>query len=608
MTEVYAFPKRNGRAEADDLTPTADEIFAGRPISGDRFARLDDVTAPIRALASDATPEYVESVLLAARESLASADPLTRQTVRRVALDALKGRGLGAMIDAAFARAPRTTTATARERYAAGSPWRLTEAGSAERFAEQHGDQVRFDHTRKRWLLWRGHRWAPDADAAIHRLALAFVRGWQREVLDLPGEKESAMKFLLRLERRDALASMIGLAASLKPLADDGRDWDADPDLLGVPNGVVDLRSGELRDGRPEDRITMQAAVAFDPAATCPRWEQFVAEILPDLDTANFIHRAIGYALTGHTSEQILLFLLGRGANGKGTLQDVLRRMLGDYGHALAFSVLEETRAGSPSNELAALAGRRLVISSETSEGRRLDAGRVKWLTGGDQIRARFLYLESFEFTPTFKFMLAANHRPVVADDSPGFWRRIRLIPFTKTFAVDPTLAPALAAELPGILAWAVRGCLLWRSEGLRAPEAVLTATEAYRETSDMLGSFLAEACETGAGLSVAAGDLYRQYGSWAASQGIGERERLSATAFGRRMGERFVASRSRSGKRYCGVGLVEAVTGFSSQMTGCEPNVQSPLSNSRVGDFTQTTRNPAQPNTAAPAASDETF
>lgn len=419
----------------------------------------------------------------------------------------------------------------------------LTEAGAAERFARLHGDAVRFDHARQRWLLWREHRWMPDADAAIQRLALNFARTWQRDALDLEnrGDREDAIKFALRLERRDAMGNMLALARAMKPIADAGTDWDRDPWLLGVPNGIIDLRTGALRDGTPADGLTMQAGVDFDPDATCPRWTRFLAEVFAGRDELiDFVHRALGYSLTGITTEQVLFLLYGTGANGKGTLTNTLKRVLGDYGHNMPFQTIElRDRAAIP-NDLAALLNRRFVIASETNDGARLNEARVKALTGCDPITARFLHGEFFTFEPLAKFWLSVNHKPIVRDDSHGFWRRLRLIPFAERFDVNLGLADELAAEAPGILAWCVRGALAWQCDGLQAPACVTAATREYEQDSDPLGQFLDEACDLEPAAEVGARELFDHYRAWAERHGLTERERLSSTMFGRKMAERF--------------------------------------------------------------------
>jgi putative DNA primase/helicase len=195
--------------------------------------------------------------------------------------------------------------------------------------------------------MWQGHRWMPDADAAVTRLALDFTRTWQREAVDLHDrdKREAAVKFAIRLERRDAMTNMLAIAKALHPITDAGDQWDTDPYLLGTPNGIVTLQTGTLRPGRPDDGITLQTATPYDPAATCPRWDRFIAEVFGDHgDLMAFIQRAIGYSLTGITAEQVLFLLYGTGSNGKGTLVNTLKRVLGDYAWNMPFATVELSR------------------------------------------------------------------------------------------------------------------------------------------------------------------------------------------------------------------------------------------------------------------------
>ena len=436
---------------------------------------------------------------------------------------------------------------------------RLTEAGAAERFVRLHGSAIRFDHRRNRWLVWRSHRWVPDADAAVTRLALDFARSWQREAIDLPDpdRRAAVVKFAIQLERRNTMHNVLALAKALKPVADSGEAWDADPYLLGVSNGVVELRTGLLRPGDPADRITMQTAASFDPSARCPRWERFVSEIVGgDAEMVPFLQRAIGYSLTGITTEQVLFVLYGTGANGKGSLTNTLNRVLADYGWNMPFATIEmQNRSGIP-NDLAALMNRRFVSASETNDGARLNEARVKALTGCDPITARFLHGEFFTFEPVGKFWLSVNHKPIVRDDSFGFWRRLRLIPLTQRFDVDPTLADVLQGEASGILNWCLAGCLTWQRDGLRPPDLVLTATREYAEDSDPLAASLDEACEHDPNAAAGARELFEHYKTWAEKHGLGDRERMSATMFGRKMSERLTWTKGRRGKTYSGLSL----------------------------------------------------
>jgi len=254
----------------------------------------------------------------------------------------------------------------------------------------------------------------------------------------------------------------------------------------------------------------------------------------------SFVHRAIGYSLTGVTTEQCLFMPYGIGANGKGTFTNTLGAVLGDYAYTMPFSTVELYQRSAIPNDLAALVGRRFVSASETTDGARLNEARLKALTGCDPITARFLHAEFFTYRPVAKFWLSVNHKPFVRDDSHGFWRRMRLLPFTQTFPVNPTLSDDLWAEAPGILAWAVRGCLDWQRHGLTPPAVIAEATHQYKHESDPLAGFLDEACQRDPDAEIGASELYQHYKGWAERHGLNDRERLTATMFGRKIGERF--------------------------------------------------------------------
>lgn len=437
----------------------------------------------------------------------------------------------------------------------------LTDAGNAELIAHIAGDRIRYDHQRQRWLVWNGTHWIPDADGEVDRIALDAARHRLRAAADIPdaSERQAAARWALQSESAYRRKAALEWARSLRPIADRGEGWDADPWLLGVPNGVVDLRTGELREGRPADKITLIAGAPFDPHAQCPRWEAFLREIFLDNQALiDFIHRAVGYSLTGLTTEQCLFLCYGTGANGKSTFLAALRHVLGDYAANTPFQTFEEIRTNSASNDVAALYGKRLVTSAEAKERARLNEARIKVMTGGDPITCRFLFREFFTYTPVLKLWLAVNHKPTVTDESHGFWRRIRLIPFNARFdgsKADPTLLEKLKAEASGILTWAVRGCLAWQSDGLKTPKVVTEATEEYRAESDFIGGFIKERCLIDPAVRCRAKELYEAYLEWARENGADE---LTATVFGRRITERgFRKVHTREGKLYEGIGLL---------------------------------------------------
>lgn len=419
-----------------------------------------------------------------------------------------------------------------------------TEAGDAECFAEHYGEMVRFDHRRGRWLMaGDAGIWEPDAEEHLNRLVIEMMRSRQdrANLLKNDDAKKRLWKWAFDGEKRARITNTLALAQSVPPLSDRGDNWDPDPMLLGVINGVIDLRRGELRAARPEDRVTMRANVPFDPAAVCPLWERTISEIFGGDDVlVTFIQRALGYSISGDCREECFFMTWGEGANGKGTLMNTVAALMGDYADNLSFSALElDKRAAGASPELAKLVGKRFVTASETSEVR-LNEARVKAITGRDPLTARFLYHDEFTFQPAAKFWLATNKRPSVKDDSAGFWRRIFLIPFTQTFVgrEDKTLKDRLRDESPGILAWLVRGCLEWQRDGLQPPPVVKAATEAYRREQEQLSRWIDECCEIRPDASLQAKIAFDSYIRWC--QQHRETPDYNVKTFGREMGTRF--------------------------------------------------------------------
>jgi len=426
-------------------------------------------------------------------------------------------------------------------------------------------------------------------------------------------ERQAQSKFAIASENRQRLEALLALARNELPISDSGGRWDADAYLLGVANGVLDLRTGSLLDGDPDQRITRFTDLHFDPLASCPRWLQFLEEVFRgDKEIIEFIWKAAGYSLTGDTSEQCVFTCHGTGANGKSVLLRVIRSLAGGYAYNAPFSLFELQNRATIPNDVAPIAGARLVTSSETNEGTRLNEARLKALTGNDPITARYLYGENFTFYPQAKFWLAVNHKPRVHDQSHGFWRRLRLIPFLRTFAADQdkSLDAKLQREIPGIMAWAVRGCLAWQREGLAVPTAVTQATETYRTDSDPLAAFLEECCIQRPDTQCGATELYLAYSAWIAKRSMKEIERLTSTSFGSKLGERFEKKRNGRGVVYVGLGLASSTHSNGSNpssvqglVQGFESDVGSSKFSSLVNDVTReesetpyTTLHPTQP------------
>ncbi len=416
-----------------------------------------------------------------------------------------------------------------------------TDLGNAERFAHLHGEDVRYCHPQGRWYVYDGTRWQTDRTGAIERKAKTTVRSINAEAVnpDLDSAEARALtSHAARSEAKNRMDAMIALAGSEPGIPVLPEELDADPDLLNCLNGTVDLRTGRLRPHSRDDLITKLAPVGYDPDARAPVFEGFLQKVLPSEALRRFVQRFVGYSLTGDVSEQVLGILYGPGANGKSTLFNVLLEVMGDYGKQAAPDLLV-TKHGAHPTELADLFGARLVAAQETEDGRRLAEGLVKQLTGGDRIKARYMRQDFWEFDPTHKVWLATNHKPEVRGTDHAIWRRIRLIPFDVIIPKeeqDPRLPEKLRSELPGILAWAVEGCLEWQRDGLGEPAEVRAATEGYRAEQDVLAAFFGECCMIREGTWAPFKELYAAYVEWA--EDSGERPE-SKRRFGSRLTER---------------------------------------------------------------------
>lgn len=425
---------------------------------------------------------------------------------------------------------------------------RTTDVGNARRLVTRYGDRVRFvGGARGFWIVWDGTRWTRDATSQVEYFAKKTVRSIFLEAKDAPTADESTKlaAWAMRSESGPRIREMIRLAQSEPEIQIPYTALDPDPWRLNVANGTIDLRTGVLRDHDPEHLITKLTPIEYLPDAEAPRWHAFLARVMAGRsDLLAFLQLAVGYVLTGSTREQVLFLLYGKGANGKSTFLEVIRALLGEYARQASFATFLARRSEGPRNDIADLAGARLVTSVEASEGQRFDEAVVKQLTGSDTISARFLYQEAFEFVPTFKIFLAANHKPRTRATDFAFWRRMRLVPFDVVIPEaerDKGLAQDLLGELPGILSWAVDGCLAWQRDGLPMPAAVAAATEEYRTEQDTIRGFLEECCVRDAQSAVAMKELYEAYKRWAEQAG---ENRLSQTKLGLLLEEREISGR----------------------------------------------------------------
>lgn len=406
--------------------------------------------------------------------------------------------------------------------------FRNTDIGNAERFVAQHKHIIRYCPQYKTWFIWDGKRWQEDIAGQIFHLARQTIRSIPHEADQYPeGDPRWAeiLKWAAKSESRERLKAMVDLAQSDPAITIEPEDFDQDPWLLNVLNGALNLKTGIIQAHNPEYFINKLAPIEFKSDATCVKWLKFLDEIFHgNRGLIEYIQKISGYCLTGSTKEQDFYLLYGTGANGKSTLIRIIMDLLGrDYAKQTAATALLAKVHETPGEEIATLQGARLVCTVEVDDGKKLAESLVKQLTGGDRIRARRLYSNSFEFTPTFKLIMACNHRPGVRGTDSGIWRRIKLIPFTISIPQeqqDPDLVDKLKEEMPGILNWALAGCLKWQSEGLHPPEEVDAATTSYRVESDAMGNFLDECVVTTATAKVQAKILYEAYKAWCEKAG----------------------------------------------------------------------------------------
>ncbi|MCM3724582.1 phage/plasmid primase, P4 family [Neobacillus cucumis] len=444
--------------------------------------------------------------------------------------------------------------------------FRKTDIGNAERLTHRHGKDLRYVNSFCKWYIWDGRRWCEDKKDRIYQLAKDTVRAIYKEASNADSDTRSYLaKHAIRSESRARVEAMVSLAKSEVPLLPD--DIDKDIWLFNCKNGVIDLKTGKLGPHKREYMLTKLSHITYDLNAECPTWKRFLNDIFQDekgkvkQDTIDFLQKAVGYALTGNTREQVLFFLYGTGRNGKSTFMNVIKEILGDYGkqtNAETFTIKKSDRVN---NDIAALKGARLVAATESEKGARLAESLVKQLTGGEPVQARFLHQEFFEYIPQFKIFFTTNHKPIITGADEGIWRRIRLIPFTITIPedkLDKELPAKLKHEMPGILRWMVEGCLKWQEEGLDVPQEVQEATKSYKDEMDTIGSFLQECCVIHENAKTKGADLYKTYSNWCSEEGEYE---LTKNKFNRKLEERGFKKKSSTGgyQYFYGIGIKDS-------------------------------------------------
>ena len=444
-----------------------------------------------------------------------------------------------------------------------------TDVGNGERLAHRFRDEIRYSRPQKTWFVYTGLRWEPDQTGEMFQRAKWIARQLYEEAshIDDAALRKACSDWARKCESADRLKAALFCAQSEPGIPVLPSQFDSDPFSLNCLNGTVNLHTGELRDHRRDDLITKLAPVVFEAGARSPLLDRFLEESSGgDTDLMEFLQRAAGYSLTGSVREEVLFFVHGPAASGKSTFLEALKASFGDYAKVADFETFIQRReAGAIRNDIAELAGRRFVVSIEVDEGKKLAEGLVKMLTGGDTVRARFLYQEAFEFPPQFKLWLAANHAPRVRDDDSAIWRRILRLPFERVVPKerrDATVKARLkdpAISGPAILAWAVEGCMRWQESGLCVPEVVDRATEQYRLDMDPLREFIEDCCVLNTGAWTSSVRLRSAYVEWAKENG--ERFVLDQRALSERLrskgcstGNRKVGGSSTRG--WSGIGL----------------------------------------------------
>lgn len=421
----------------------------------------------------------------------------------------------------------------------------LTEDLLALAFTGRYGDKFSFCHDTGAWYCWNGQCWQKDKT----RMPLHAMRELCRE---------------MNQQHKAIFGKMVTASGALKFAACDPKmavtadGWDTDPMLIGTPGGVVDLRTGILAQGDPAQRITKLAGFTPSDKADCPMWLRFLEEATDgDKGLQRFMQQMAGYCLTGQTREHALFFIYGPGGNGKSVFLNILTALLAEYATTSAMTTFTASNSDQHPTDLAMLKGARLVSVSETEDGRAWAESRIKQLTGGDKITARFMRQDFFEFTPQFKLVIVGNHQPILRNVDAAARRRFNIVPFVHTpINPDSELESKLKAELPGIMRWAIDGCLDWQANGLVRPEVVLAATDEYFESQDLFGRWFEEQCDTSDKKAWAATkDLYA---SWAAYSRRSGEEPGDVRRFGPMIARRGLLPKKQKGVRgFLGVRLI---------------------------------------------------
>ena len=467
---------------------------------------------------------------------------------------------------------------------------KYTDLGNARRFVSRYRGAVLYCESWSRWLLWDSMRWAEDERLEVFARATDLIRSLYPVANRIQDEekRKAFLQHLVKSESHRSVNAMVTLAKTERAVAHHPDDFDVDPWLCTVKNGTLDLRNGQLRQHSPKDMITKLAPVVYDPSARCPNWLEFLDMIMLGRQSlVGFIKRAFGSSLTGITSDKAMFILYGPGGdNGKSTMVEVMEMVLGNYARRTPVETFLKRREGTIPNDIARLRGVRFVWAAENDRGVRLAESLIKEMTGGDRMVARFMRGEFFEFMPAFKIWFATNHKPTIRGDA-AIWRRLKLVPFEYTIPKEKQkrrheVMAMFRDELPGILNWAVEGCLEWQRDGLGVPDEVVKATREYEVEQDTFSTFLEEKCVVAPNARVLSIGLYREYRAWAEQYGESP---VSHKTFAALMSERnFAKTKTRLGALYSGICL-RAEEHYDTQQQAQAPVPQSEVAHDEEGE-----------------------
>jgi putative DNA primase/helicase len=431
----------------------------------------------------------------------------------------------------------------------------ITDINLARRFAAIERNELRYCREWRKWLVWDGQYWAPDVTFEVDRRLELMIRGLLDMVIDVPDpdDRAAAFKGVNMYARHGRLKDLEERSRMQEQFIITPDKLDTDPWFLNVENGTLDLRTGELLPHDPAHLITKITHVTYNAKATAPKWEKFLREITSapprkgkkepknDEQLRAFLRYAVGYSLAGVVREHVLFFCFGGGANGKTTFLETIQALLGDYAVTIDFETLlhHSYQSSEARRDLPRLNKARFVSANETPTNARWDERTMKQLTGGDTLSGRWLYGEKFQFTPTHTLWCRANDEPTSQDMTNAFWRRMRKIPFRRKFSgtkEDTKLGDKLLAELPGILNWAIAGCLAWQKSGLPVAESVKKATADYRQEQNIFGEFLEARYVPKASYWIETAEFYQSFKEWW-SDTRGNRFAPTSRAFGLGLG-----------------------------------------------------------------------